>query len=309
MQLVFGDVRGLADDIGPDFIICEEGQNPRCKLRAAGFEAVPEATADLKLYAQALGVAGRLYRAGRTALTKDDLRQGISASEDELKRIGAMLSELYGPFQGGDYEGIQILLREDAFEYADVSDYPDTKRIKRLIDERSEKRHRKWYGDGAQSTRPVGGGKLQADRAEPRYQLSDAALNGLFQRDFRELGRVRDIGAWKAASLLAGSCVEAILLDLMLKHPDKVPSRFVNNPDWPRCGGLDELANAAAHFRLISNDHKNLSAFFKQWRDIVHPARAVRTKEPDKVLADALFAYLPVLMSGVREGNNGIAEL
>lgn len=304
IQAAFGsdsNVRLLAVQAGQEYIVVDDSQSPRCMLRRAGIELLPEATEDLEMYAKALGLVGERYVDGTTSVSQDDFRLAFQLSDHSLARLQAMFEVFGGPWRTsgrGNADGtFHVDPSEEAHFFAGVSTYADAKRVWERQAAEQQLIRDKLYIRSPRAISVTDHDQSTREGSDTGFHLVDDALDAVFQRDLRELDAVRDIGAWKAASLLAGSCTEAVLLDLLLRHSEVRPGRHKNDDEWPRNGKLAELANAAAQAGLISADQKDMSAVFREWRDIIHPARAVQAREPTKELAEALHAYLRLLIS------------
>ena len=122
-----------------------------------------------------------------------------------------------------------------------------------------------------------------------------AALNFILDNDLRE-GLRKDIsavngalnnGEWKAATILAGSVIEALLLWSLQQSPltnvtsaaeelvkantlKRKPS--TNLEDW----FLPELIEVAAYLNLIKDDAAVQTRLAKDYRNLIHPGRSQR---------------------------------
>ena len=124
--------------------------------------------------------------------------------------------------------------------------------------------------------------------------LVDSDLQGVFDRDVSELNATIEANAWKASAILAGSCLEAILLDLWKRHDGEATNRWKRR--WPDKVSAAELAEAAVTKGLLSADHEGLAKTIRRARNLVHPALAAREPgEPSRELADALVAFLRLI--------------
>lgn len=102
--------------------------------------------------------------------------------------------------------------------------------------------------------------------------ITDQSLRGSLQADYREMLSCMDCGAWKGAHVLAGSIVEAILLDSLVE-----------------AGGIDrntalkmdlgQALIAAQSQKLISATARDLASVVRDYRNLIHPGRAIRLRE------------------------------
>ncbi len=136
IQAAFGsdiNVRLLAVQTGQEYIICDDSQSPRCILRRAGIELVPEAKDDLEMYAKALRVIGERYVSGATSVTQDDFRLALQLSDHALARLQAMFEVISGPWRTagwGNADGaFGVDPSEEAHFFANISTYESAKRV------------------------------------------------------------------------------------------------------------------------------------------------------------------------------------
>ena len=95
------------------------------------------------------------------------------------------------------------------------------------------------------------------------------------ERDYQELRKSFDVGAWKSVHVLAGSIIEAVLVDYLLATPN--PLRVAKDPLKV------DLADAIAICRsedVISQRTSELCSVIRSYRNLIHPGRAVRLNEP-----------------------------
>ena len=139
-----------------------------------------------------------------------------------------------------------------------------------------------------------------ANLLENPPQLSDPALSRMLHEDLEELLRIKSARAWKATVLLAGSCIEAALLDLWMSRPDEAKEAL--GEKWHRSSAYD-MAKAAVEKGWIDEDHKPLLDFVRQWRNTIHPARALEKHSPSRELAHMLIASLDYLLVVLRRAD------
>ena len=107
--------------------------------------------------------------------------------------------------------------------------------------------------------------------------VGDAAIREVLVRDFRELQLVHAGGCWKAALVLAGSCIEGILYDVAVREWNqvKLTSTAKGSLDASRWT-LGQLVSACREARLLDRGVETLSPALKDYRNLVHPAVEVR---------------------------------
>jgi hypothetical protein len=92
------------------------------------------------------------------------------------------------------------------------------------------------------------------------------------ESDFRELTECSKTTAWKAVHVLAGSIIEAVLIDHLSesgRHPTKDPLRME----------LAELIQFCKDERILSQKCVDLSTVVRGFRHLIHPGRVIRLKE------------------------------
>ncbi|MES3034938.1 MAG: hypothetical protein V4813_13145 [Gemmatimonadota bacterium] len=116
------------------------------------------------------------------------------------------------------------------------------------------------------------------------------------ERDYAEMSAVEAQGAWKSVQVLAGSIIEALLVDYL-----------VASNDPPRAGKdllrLD-LAEAIAICQgegILSTRSAELSSVVRSYRNLIHPARLIRLGEaqPSRQSATIAIALVDVIVDEV----------
>lgn len=309
LQRKFGasvNVRALAAEIGLSLIVCEQNQTARVFLTRKGFERVSDAAEDLELLAKSLAfIAGEYATHGACDVESRALAEALSLSEAQLSRLGALLRVTNGPWNGGSYmpDDMKVFsypANETVVFFEGVKSYEDVLQVwKRLsVDEdRIRSASIAGYVDVARS--PVGP-RITGTATATTHRLRDARLQEVFERDLLELELVHSVGAWKAATLLAGSCMEAVLLDLAKGHSEAVQKQL-GDRNWPRNAGAEKLLRVCTNLGLIRRDHRDLGSVIRSWRDLIHPAAALASTPPSRELADALIANLRWLLADLAE--------
>lgn len=102
--------------------------------------------------------------------------------------------------------------------------------------------------------------------------VKNIKLRAVLQRDFRELLRATNGRCWKAAVVLSGALMEALLIDqlgntqgaaLAVSAPNK------NQDDIPNWRFVD-LINVAVEVRIVSKSVGKLSHSVREYRNLVH---------------------------------------
>lgn len=103
--------------------------------------------------------------------------------------------------------------------------------------------------------------------------MTDAALREGLESDYSELELCQSSGAWKAVYILAGSIIEALLVDSLVGI---VPAADREKLYELTLGPLIDLAKKNG---LVSERAANLSHAVRGFRNLIHPGRVVRLSE------------------------------
>lgn len=104
--------------------------------------------------------------------------------------------------------------------------------------------------------------------------ISDDVLRNMLERDKQELEKSVQNHLYKSAMILAGSIIEAVLVDYFLTFP-----RSNTTNDQILNANLNNLIEWARHDDLISQRTKDMSAVIRNYRNLIHPGREYRLKE------------------------------
>jgi hypothetical protein len=133
--------------------------------------------------------------------------------------------------------------------------------------------------------------------------ITDEKLRSGLQADYREMTICATNEAWKAVYVLAGSLVEAILVDYLQNSGN-------TDPD-PLKMTLGELIVAAKDAGAVSPKTAELSAAIKEFRNLIHPGRIVRFEErvdaDGGVVAEALVSMVVREVSSKQEQVHGLS--
>lgn len=102
--------------------------------------------------------------------------------------------------------------------------------------------------------------------------ITDEGFRASLTSDYAEMIRCQEAGTWKAVHVLAGSIIEAVLIDYLTAQ-DLIA----------RDAGLKlDLARAVTLARennVISERARDLSSVIRGYRNLIHPGRAVRLED------------------------------
>ncbi len=94
--------------------------------------------------------------------------------------------------------------------------------------------------------------------------------------DYREILACHATHSWKAAIMLTGSCLEAILLDLVLQREEEAKKLTAAPKGSPASWNLADLVEVCEALDLISKGQISLSDAVREFRNLVHPGRIMR---------------------------------
>ncbi|WP_433926603.1 hypothetical protein AB3662_27185 [Sorangium cellulosum] len=120
--------------------------------------------------------------------------------------------------------------------------------------------------------------------------LSDQQLKDIVSRDYAELNQILvPDGAWKSAVVLAGSILEAILLDLLTKDSARLAAAKASATAPKKNGApkhedewtLHEMIQVAVAIALMPADRaKTFDQVLRDYRNFVHPRKEFRSAHP-----------------------------
>jgi hypothetical protein len=133
--------------------------------------------------------------------------------------------------------------------------------------------------------------------------VSDDELRKICKRDYEEIQRVQIAGAHKATIVLCGSLTEALLLDSLQSDEAKAraSAKAISKPltNWD----LHDLLDVAIDVGLINAGASVLVKGIKDYRNLIHPGKEVRTKFHVGVEEAAIFRQFLELIIRDLEGN------
>lgn len=128
--------------------------------------------------------------------------------------------------------------------------------------------------------------------------ITDLADRTALQNDIAGVERAIQNGEWKAATVLAGSVIEALLL-WGLSHDTKSAVSAANAPKGKTDLGrwdLVDLIKVAHDLKLIADHTAKQADLARDYRNLIHPAVAVRRKmAADRPTAFAAFAGMDLV--------------
>jgi len=102
--------------------------------------------------------------------------------------------------------------------------------------------------------------------------ITDEDFRDSLEADFREMTACMDASAWKAVHVLAGSIIEAVLIDYLVAE-NHVPRDKALSMDFGTALAL------CKEKKIISPKTADLSSAVKDYRNLIHPGRIIRLNE------------------------------
>jgi hypothetical protein len=129
--------------------------------------------------------------------------------------------------------------------------------------------------------------------------ISDPVLQEMIGLDIAAVSTALQSGEWKGATLLSGSCCEALLLYGLQTRPPGAVAAAVNAITWrskapdpadltDRSWDLFSYTEVAHHLNLLSDTTKCELGPARDYRNLIHPAKSIR----EKVRCDQGTAYV-----------------
>ena len=127
---------------------------------------------------------------------------------------------------------------------------------------------------------------IQDDDAPPVTQhrtfafVHDPELRQILERDYAEIQRAFIAQCWKAVIILAGSAIEALLVDLLSANSNlalsaaSAPKGKAHITQWD----FAHLIDVAVEIKLVSAGVDKLSHSVRGYRNLVHPGNEIRHK-------------------------------
>lgn len=119
--------------------------------------------------------------------------------------------------------------------------------------------------------------------------VTDEEFRISLQSDYAEMSKAMECGAWKAVHVLAGSVIEALLLEYL------VVSKIKPNGKDPLKVDLGEAISACEAAKVLTPRTSSLCDVIRDYRNLIHPGRLIRLQ--DKY--DGSSAQIAVALVGI----------
>lgn len=110
--------------------------------------------------------------------------------------------------------------------------------------------------------------------------IASEELRAMVWQDYEEILKCHATRSWKGAILLTGSCLEGILLDLVLGDRESACSSASAPRDDPDRWNLADLVSVCEELGKINAGQVSLSGAVREYRNLIHPGRALRVGIP-----------------------------
>lgn len=125
--------------------------------------------------------------------------------------------------------------------------------------------------------------------------ITDLGLRASLETDYRELTIAVSNSAWKATHVLAGSIIEALLVDYLLT----LRTADAKGKD-PLKMDLSELIAECRNLGILSDRTEHLSTVVRGYRNLIHPGRILRLGEQvDESSAQVAKALVDMIVKEV----------
>ena len=131
--------------------------------------------------------------------------------------------------------------------------------------------------------------------------ITDNDFRSILTADYVEMRICADSKAWKAVHVLAGSIIEAVIVDYLIAE------HCVSRKDGVKLQ-LGEAIDSAVKSGILPKDLCDLSSVIKDYRNLVHPGRSIRLeKKPDYNSSSVAMSLVDMICNelGNRKGSRG----
>jgi hypothetical protein len=109
--------------------------------------------------------------------------------------------------------------------------------------------------------------------------VDDAALRDSIRIDLSQASSGLHNGDWKASTVLAGAAVEALLLWAITRDRSAIDKLDVRPKGLPENWPLSDLIDVSVRLDVIKDNTASQTRLAKDFRNLIHPGRALRKKE------------------------------
>ena len=132
--------------------------------------------------------------------------------------------------------------------------------------------------------------------------ITDKDFRTILEADQKEIRQCAESKAWKAVHVLAGSIIEAVLIDYLIAE------KHISH-DGALKMDLGKAIKLAAEKSIISEKTAALSSVIKEYRNLIHPGRSIRMAETTSAasarIAESLVEMILTEIEGRKRSNYG----
>ena len=132
--------------------------------------------------------------------------------------------------------------------------------------------------------------------------ITDENFRTVLEADQKEMRQCAESKAWKAVHVLAGSIIEAVLIDYLIAEEHVVRDDALKMD-------LGKAVKLAAEKGIISEKAAALSSVIKEYRNLIHPGRSIRMAETTSAasarIAESLVEMILTEIEGQKRSHYG----
>jgi len=131
--------------------------------------------------------------------------------------------------------------------------------------------------------------------------ITSEEFRSSLEQDYQEMEKCFGVEAWKSVQILAGSIVEALLVDYLAARPPKESTKD------PLKMNLDEAIKACQAEKVLSDRTSGLCGVIRSYRNLIHPGRQIRYDEPppSKQSASIAMALVDMIVEDIVKVRKG----
>ena len=131
--------------------------------------------------------------------------------------------------------------------------------------------------------------------------ITNDKFRSVLEADSTEMYTCAKVKAWKAVHILAGSIIEAVIIDYLIAEGHISDKKALNIR-------FDNAIKLATEKSILSEKVENLSIVVKDYRNLVHPGRSIRLEEiPDSKNSTIAISLVEMICDELseRKGSHG----
>ncbi|MBE0672664.1 MAG: hypothetical protein IH588_18975 [Anaerolineales bacterium] len=125
--------------------------------------------------------------------------------------------------------------------------------------------------------------------------ITDEEFRTSLEKDYREMNLCIQNAAFKAAVVLAGSIIEAVLIDYVIAE------NFIAREEALKLD-FGRVLTLCKDRKIITDKTSDLSSVIKSYRNLIHPGRSIRLNETvDKETAEVSKALVNIILNEIEK--------